>query len=195
MFNNWTASCKRHVFRSSCACANYHLGICSPFIHSLVSHKSATGQRRPWLDCADVLVWAFSVHVCPCMPYVAVGVVHMLTHIDFGLLCFNSSFSFRSIKKALLVEIGVLLRYLLHFCCISWRIYNLLEKVQHWKMIHQTRFNLKQESSSVYVFLFGFNVAFNNFSVILQWCLGVTGRSILTLRVLPLWNIPPRHMT
>ena len=75
------------------------------------------------------------------------------------------------------------LRYLLHFCCISWRIYNLLEKVQHWKMIHQTRFNLKQESSSVYVFLFGFNVAFNNFSVILQWCLGVTGRSILTLSV------------
>ena len=40
-------------FRSSCACAKYHLGLCSPFIISLVSSDYVSGQRRPWSDCAS----------------------------------------------------------------------------------------------------------------------------------------------
>ena len=37
-------------FRSSCACPKYHLGLCSPFIHSVVSNESVSWQWRPWLD-------------------------------------------------------------------------------------------------------------------------------------------------
>ena len=40
-------------FISSCTCANYHTGFCSPFIHSLVSNDSVSGQWRPWSDCAN----------------------------------------------------------------------------------------------------------------------------------------------
>ena len=39
-------------FRLSCACANYHRSLCSPFVHSLVSNDSVSGQWRPWSDCA-----------------------------------------------------------------------------------------------------------------------------------------------
>ena len=37
-------TCKMHRFRSSCACAKYHPGLCSPFIHSVVSNESVNGQ-------------------------------------------------------------------------------------------------------------------------------------------------------
>ena len=43
---------KMRRFRSSCACVKYH-GLCFPFIHSVVSNDSVSGQRRPWSDCAD----------------------------------------------------------------------------------------------------------------------------------------------
>ena len=39
--------------RSSCTCAKYHPGLCSPFILSVVSNDSVSGQWRPWSDCAD----------------------------------------------------------------------------------------------------------------------------------------------
>ena len=44
---------KLRRFRSSCTRAKYHPGLCSPFIHSVVSSNSVRGQRRPWSDCAD----------------------------------------------------------------------------------------------------------------------------------------------
>ena len=34
-------------FRSACACSKYHLGLCSPFIHSVVSNDSVSGQGWP----------------------------------------------------------------------------------------------------------------------------------------------------
>ena len=39
-------------FRSSCACAKYHPGLCSPFIHSVLSKEYVSEQWRPWSDCA-----------------------------------------------------------------------------------------------------------------------------------------------
>ena len=36
--------CKLHRFRSSCACPKIHTGHCSPFIHSVVSSDSISGQ-------------------------------------------------------------------------------------------------------------------------------------------------------
>ena len=45
-----------------------------------------------------------------------------------------------------------------------------------------------------FLFDFGFNVAFNNLSVILWRCLDVTGSSMLTFRVLPHWNIMPQTL-
>ena len=36
--------------RSSCACAKYHPGLWSIFIHSVVSNDSVGGQWRPWSD-------------------------------------------------------------------------------------------------------------------------------------------------
>ena len=41
---------------------------------------------------------------------------------------------------------------------------------------------------------FGFNVAFNNLSVISRQCLDVAGSSMLTFRVLPHWNITPQTL-
>ena len=35
---------KMHRFRSSCTYAKYHLGLCSPCIHSLVFNDSVSGQ-------------------------------------------------------------------------------------------------------------------------------------------------------
>ena len=44
---------KVYRFKSSCAYAKYHPGICSQFIHSIVSNDSVSGQGRPWSACAD----------------------------------------------------------------------------------------------------------------------------------------------
>ena len=44
---------KMRRFGSSCACAKYHLRLCSQFIHFTVSNDSVSGQWRPWSDCAD----------------------------------------------------------------------------------------------------------------------------------------------
>ena len=40
-------------FKSSCTCAKYYLGLCSPFIHSAVSSDTVNRQWRPWSDCAS----------------------------------------------------------------------------------------------------------------------------------------------
>ena len=56
---------KMRSFRS-CACATYHPGIYSIFIHSVVFNDSISGQWRPWSDCADA-------------------------QADLGLLCTNMS--------------------------------------------------------------------------------------------------------
>ena len=39
--------------RSSCIYAKYHLGLCSPFTHSVVSNDSVGWQWRPWANCPD----------------------------------------------------------------------------------------------------------------------------------------------
>ena len=44
---------KMRKLRSSCACKNYYPGLCSPFIQSVVSNDSFSGQLRPWSACAD----------------------------------------------------------------------------------------------------------------------------------------------
>ena len=46
MFSSMHKMCR---FRSSCACAKYHPGLCSPCIYSidLVSNDSVSGQRGP----------------------------------------------------------------------------------------------------------------------------------------------------
>ena len=45
------------------------------------------------------------------------------------------------------------------------------------------------KTSKMCVFVFGLNVAFNNFSVISRRCLVATGSSMLTFIVLPHWSI------
>ena len=64
-------------FRSSCACIKYHPGLCSPFIHSIVSvvsNDSVSSQWESWSDCKCAL-WSgpsLSVYArrCFCMaPY------------------------------------------------------------------------------------------------------------------------------
>ena len=49
--------------------------------------------------------------------------------------------------------------------------------------------NIATQVMCVCVCIFGFNVAFNNFSVISRWCLVVTGSSLLTFIELPHWSI------
>ena len=71
---NWVASNeklssnmrKMRTFRSSCECAKYHPGLCSPFILSVVANDSVSGQWRPWSDCADTQAdRGFAVRICP----------------------------------------------------------------------------------------------------------------------------------
>ena len=47
--------CEMRKFRSFCACAKYHPGLCSPFIPGtyIISTDFVSGQWRPWSDCAD----------------------------------------------------------------------------------------------------------------------------------------------
>ena len=51
-----------HRFRSSCTYAQYHLGLCSPFIHSEVSNDFVSGKWRSWSDCADTRRHIFTWH-------------------------------------------------------------------------------------------------------------------------------------
>ena len=51
---------------SSHACAKYHLGTCSQFMHSIVSNDSGSGQQRPWSAYADAQ--ADLGLCCPHMP-------------------------------------------------------------------------------------------------------------------------------
>ena len=44
---------KKRSFRSPCACENYHPGLCSPFIHSVVSNDSVSEECKSWSDWAD----------------------------------------------------------------------------------------------------------------------------------------------
>ena len=44
---------------SSLACAKSHPGLCSPFIHSIVSNYSVTGKQR------IRFIWTFAVRICP----------------------------------------------------------------------------------------------------------------------------------
>ena len=43
---------KMRRFRSSCACAKYHPGLCFLFTHHIVSSDSISGQLRSGSDCA-----------------------------------------------------------------------------------------------------------------------------------------------
>ena len=47
------ACAKTCGFTSSCACAKYQPGICSPFILSIVTGDCLSGQWRPRSDCVD----------------------------------------------------------------------------------------------------------------------------------------------
>ena len=42
-------------FKSSWACTLYHPDLCCPFIHSVLSNGSVSGQWRPWPNCECVL--------------------------------------------------------------------------------------------------------------------------------------------
>ena len=46
-------------FRSSCSCAEYHKGLCSPFIHSVADSEGP--DQTVWM-CR--LIWAFAVCIC-----------------------------------------------------------------------------------------------------------------------------------
>ena len=57
---------KMSIFGSSCACAKYQPGLCSPFIHSVGSNDSVSRQWRPWSDCVDAQAeWALAIGICP----------------------------------------------------------------------------------------------------------------------------------
>ena len=63
---------KMRRFRSSWACARYHLGLCFPFMHSTVSHDSVCWPWRPRSDCTYVQsdLGLHSPHVFAwCRPY------------------------------------------------------------------------------------------------------------------------------
>ena len=69
IINTWTAASekepsslrKMYRFRSSCACAKYHLGLCSAFIHFIISNCPVSGERKPWSGCTDV-----QAYMCLC---------------------------------------------------------------------------------------------------------------------------------
>ena len=52
---------KMRKFRSSCACAKYHPGICSPLVMILFADSKGPDQTARMRR----LIWAFSVRICP----------------------------------------------------------------------------------------------------------------------------------
>ena len=55
-WKKWATSSKKvpsNMRRLRPYCAWYHLGLCSPFIHSVVSNDSVSRQWRSWSECAD----------------------------------------------------------------------------------------------------------------------------------------------
>ena len=48
-----SSNMRERAFISSCACAKSRADPCSPFLHSVVSNDSVSGQGKPWSDCAD----------------------------------------------------------------------------------------------------------------------------------------------
>ena len=70
--------CTKCAVRSSYPCAIYHLSLCSPFIHFVVSNDLISGQSRPWSDCTDVQ--ADLGLRCPHMPEdtFLLGVAHII---------------------------------------------------------------------------------------------------------------------
>ena len=65
--SNGPHQAKKCRFRSSCTCAKYHLGLCSPFIHSVVSSDSVIPDRDGPDQTVQMhrLIWAFATHICP----------------------------------------------------------------------------------------------------------------------------------
>ena len=57
---------RKNAYRLSCACAKYHPGLNSRFIHSAVSNDSVSGQWMPWSDYVDAK--ADLGLPCPLMP-------------------------------------------------------------------------------------------------------------------------------
>ena len=55
--NMYLHTCAKCAFTSSCACAKYLFGLCSPLIHSIIPNDSVSGKRS--------LIWAFAVRACP----------------------------------------------------------------------------------------------------------------------------------
>ena len=84
---------------------------------------------------------------------------------------------------------------------MSWLIssYVVCKREQYLKrpQLHTGFFTVLQKFAiclQLFVYLFWFNVAFNNFSVISRRCLVVTGSSLLTFIVLPHWSIMPQTL-
>ena len=73
-------------FRSSCACAKYNPGLCSPLMHFAVCNDSVSGLRRPWSDCADAQ--AYLGLRCLHMPEdtFSHGTAHVVTYFFFFFL-------------------------------------------------------------------------------------------------------------
>ena len=53
-------------FRSSCACAKYHQGLCYSFSHFVVFNDFVSGRWRPWIDWPDAQA-DLSI-LCPLIP-------------------------------------------------------------------------------------------------------------------------------
>ena len=68
------------------ACATSHKGLYSPFIHSVVSNDSVSGQGRTWSDCADAQSdLDLPVRICPKTHYSMerpMWCVHVSVHLQ-----------------------------------------------------------------------------------------------------------------
>ena len=96
-------------FRSTYAWIKYHSGLCSPFIHSVVSNDSVSGQWRPWSDCADAQA-DLGLH-CPFMskdmfPH---GAIQMMTQMQSDQSC-CSLYGFLMICKLFMQTVKTLIR-------------------------------------------------------------------------------------
>ena len=76
--------CKMCGFTSSCPCARSHPGICSPFIHCVLSNDSVCRQWMPWSACTDaqsdqglhcphmprhIFAWCSPIYISICLQY------------------------------------------------------------------------------------------------------------------------------
>ena len=77
-----SSMCKMRSFRSSCASAKYHPGLCYSFVNSVICNDSVSGNEGPDQTARNRrLIWAFAVR----MFHFSLGAANLFIYLSIYL--------------------------------------------------------------------------------------------------------------